>query len=182
MEVTLNNGEVAIATVIGTMRATTARAAGVTNKKVGPQTDVKTDITGFAAELAFCKSQNIHADFTIGPQALGADCSMPDPKWINDRGQNVHTPAGYVGCTYVPLCSVDVKATSYDTGRLIVPPHKKKSGTNIYVLVTGRMPVFKIVGYAPAEEVFSETNYRLFNGQHSYILEQSQLHSFDERS
>lgn len=166
MEVTLNNGEVAIATVIGTMRATTARAAGVTNKKVGPQTDVKTDITGFAAELAFCKSQNIHADFTIGPQALGADCSMPNPGgcWCDEQG----------------LSSVDVKATSYDTGRLIVPPHKKKSGTNIYALVTGRMPVFKIVGYASAEEVFSETNYRLFNGQHSYILEQSQLHSFDE--
>ena len=171
MEVTLNNGEVAIATVIGTMRATTARAAGVTNKKVGPQTDVKTDITGFAAELAFCKSQNIHADFTIGPQALGADCVMPDPKWIKERAASYRT-----------LCSVDVKATAYDTGRLIVPPNKKKSGTDVYVLVTGRMPVFKIVGYAAAEEVFEETNYRLFNGQHSYILEQSQLHSFDERS
>jgi hypothetical protein len=170
MEVTLNNGEVAIATVIGTMRATTARAAGVANKKVGPQTDVKTDVTGFAAELAFCKSQNIHADFTIGPQALGADCVMPDPRWIKERAVAFHRT----------LCSVDVKATSYDTGRLIVPPHKKKSGTDLYVLVTGRMPVFKIVGYADAEEVFKETNYRLFNGQHSYILEQSQLHSFDE--
>jgi len=164
MDVTLNNGEVAIATVIGTMRATTARASGVINKKVGPQTDVKTDVTGFAAELAFCKSQNIHADFTIGPQSLGADCTMPDPRssvpWVN--------------------CSVDVKSTAYDTGRLIVPPNKKESGTSLYVLVVGKIPLFKIIGYASADEVFDKTNYRLFNGQHSYVLEQSQLHKFTD--
>ena len=162
MEVTLNNGEVAVATVIGTMRATTARAAGVTNKKVGPQTDVKTDISGFAAELAFCKSQNIHADFTIGPQSLGADCIMLDPR------------------SSVPWakCSVDVKATTYDAGRLIVPPNKKESGTSLYVLVVGKIPIFKIIGYASDDEVFQETNYRLFNGQRSYVLEQSQLHKF----
>ncbi len=160
MEVTLNNGEVAIATVIGTMRATTARASGVANKKVGPQSDVKTDVIGFAAELAFCKSQNIHADFTIGPQSLGADCTMPAP-WN---------------------CTADIKTTTYETGRLIVPPNKKESGTGLYVLVVGKMPVFRVIGYAHETEVFLKANYRLFNGQHSYILEQSQLHSFDERS
>jgi len=154
MRIELTACEMAIANVVAAMRTTCNRAAGIVERKIGGHSSYQMDVDGFAAELAFCKAMNLCADFVVANQSLTHDCVAHDGK------------------------TIDVKSTRYETGRLLVTPNKQDCTTQLYVLVVGAPPSFRIIGYASKDEVFDARNYREFNGRWSYILEQSQLHKF----
>jgi hypothetical protein len=154
MEVELDNGEVLMATMLGLLRNTVARASGVRDGRRGTLDHQTMDTEGMAAEVAFCKFQNLYPDFSLTPQRLTFDCLTRDGN------------------------KVDVKQTHYPDGMLLVLPEKKAAETTHYVLVTGRIPKFKIVGYAEKDAVFVDANLGEMRGRKVYMVEQKNLKKF----
>jgi len=156
VKVSLNEGEAAIATIASVMRYCVNRAAGVKDKKGGPQSNYYTDLHGFGAELAFGKHRNLYPDLGTSPRSGGSD-------FINANGEEI-----------------DIKCTQYKTGKLIVNEKKKKSSTKYFVLMIGEVPDFEIIGYATSDEIFKDENKKELYGRTVYQLEQCQLHSMQE--
>jgi len=154
MEVNLDNGEVLMATMIGLMRNSVSRAAHIQDGKRGNLDPQTMDIDGMGAEVAFCKHMNLYPDFSLCPQKLTFDC-------LTKEGNKV-----------------DVKQTHYPDGRLLVLPEKKNAETTHYVLVTGKIPKFKIVGYAEKEQVFQDKNLKEMRGKKVYMIDQPDLQKF----
>tara|TARA_R100001443_G_scaffold15798_1_gene25563 strand:+ start:1009 stop:1473 length:465 start_codon:yes stop_codon:yes gene_type:complete len=154
MEVNLDNGEVLMATMIGLMRNSVSRAAHIQDGKRGNLDPQTMDIDGMGAEVAFCKHMNLYPDFSLCPQKLTFDC-------LTKEGNKV-----------------DVKQTHYPEGRLLVAPEKIQSETTHYVLVTGRIPKFKVVGYLEKDDVFEKENLTELYGRKVYAIEQKDLKKF----
>jgi hypothetical protein len=154
MEIELDNGEVLMATMLGLMRNTVARSAGIKDGRRGPLDQQSMDMDGMGAEVAFCKYFNLYPDFSLSPQSLTFDC-------LTQLGGKV-----------------DVKQTHYPDGRLLVLPEKKKAETTHYVLVTGKIPKFKIVGYAEKDQVFQDKNLKEMRGKKVYMIDQPELQKF----
>jgi len=154
--VKLNEGEAAMATIAAVMRYCVNRSAGVIDKKGGPQTAYHTDLHGVGAEMAFGKHRNLFPDLSVSPRSGGSD-------FVNTQGDEI-----------------DIKCTSYKTGKLIVNEKKKGSSTKYFVLMIGEVPEFEIVGYATADEVFEEKNKTELYGRTVYQIDQCNLHSMQE--
>ena len=92
------------------MRYCVNRAAGVKDKKGGPQSNYYTDLHGFGAELAFGKHRNLYPDLGTSPRSGGSD-------FINANGEEI-----------------DIKCTQYKTGKLIVNEKKKNSSTKYFIV------------------------------------------------
>jgi hypothetical protein len=136
---------------------------GVKEKKIGKQDPLDAEINGFGAEMALAKFLNVYPDFTLTKEQGAPDL------WVSYGEERVFR--------------VDVKHTVYGSGKLIAPRWKKPEDTDLYVLVTGRMPEFTIVGWAWAEELLLEENLRDFGyGDQGlcYSMVQSKLHTFDK--
>jgi hypothetical protein len=154
MEVELDNGEILMATMLGLLRNSVNRAAGVVDRKKGDLDPATMDIDGMAAEVAFCKFQNLYPDFSLTPQRLTYDC-------LTSEGNKV-----------------DIKQTHYPNGRLLVNTDKVEAETTHYVLVIGRVPKFRIAGYAEKADVFVEENLVELHGRKVYAIEQGNLKKF----
>ena len=154
MDIELDSGEVLMATMLGLLRNTVARLAGVRDDRRGNVDPQTMDMDGMGAEVAFCKYMNLYPDFSLSPQSLTFDCLTPQGS------------------------KVDVKQTHYSDGRLLVLPEKQRAETTHYVLVTGRIPKFKIVGYAEKDEVFKDENLKELKGKRVYMIDQDNLQKF----
>ena len=121
--ITLNTAEQRLAKFVAKERHRNARRNGVTNCRIGPQSDEQTDLEGIAAEIAFAKDSNIYPDINIDRDEYPSyDARLPDGKLV------------------------DVKSTTYPGGRLIVVPWKDADAEDIYVLVIGEFPTYRIAG------------------------------------
>lgn len=156
VKIKLNEGESAVVTVAAVMRYCVNRAAGVVDKKGGPQSTYHTDLHGVGAEMAFGKHRNLYPDLGVSPRSGGSD-------FVNANGEEI-----------------DIKCTSYKTGKLIVNEKKKGSSTKYFVLMIGEVPEFEIVGYATADEIFKDENKTELYGRTVYQLEQCQLNLMQE--
>jgi len=107
------------------------REHGITDKKVGSQSNEFTDLEGFAAEFAFCKLFNIFPDFSM-----------------EARGTSSDTGDAILTCGL----RVDIKATKYSTGRLLAA-HWKGSNIDFYVLMVGEFPRYTYRGMMSREEL-----------------------------
>tara|TARA_R100001530_G_scaffold11339_1_gene10927 strand:+ start:309 stop:815 length:507 start_codon:yes stop_codon:yes gene_type:complete len=149
--VKLSASECAVAQMLASMRTLVSRAAGITNQKQGKQSQHKTEVEGMAAELAFAKHFNICPDLVIKPRAGGSDGIL--------KGK-----------------TIDVKATDYPAARLMANLSKKKNPSDIFVLLIGKMPEYRIVGYAYAADLINDDNLaKLDNGNTVYALDQADL-------
>ena len=153
MTVTLSASECAVAQMLASMRTLVSRAAGITNLKQGKQSQHKTEVEGMAAELAFAKAFNICPDMSIKPVAGGADGIL--------RGK-----------------TVDVKVTSYSGGRLLAHPNKKKAPSDVFVLLIGEMPDYRIAGYAHAADLLHDDNLTDLGHGPVYAMDQEKLKQF----
>tara|TARA_R110002020_G_scaffold10880_3_gene41350 strand:- start:2388 stop:2954 length:567 start_codon:yes stop_codon:yes gene_type:complete len=149
ISITLETGEIETAKMIakGRLRAN----VGVFNRQRSPEPPEDVEMNGMGAEMAYCKAFNLWPDLTVTPRSGGADCT---------HGNR----------------TVDVKATGYANGKLLVTPDKKDKGTDLYVLVTGWMPNYTIVGYATSDEIFNDDNLAETGHGVSYVLPQEKLH------
>ncbi len=155
IEIELNTSEQKLAEYHAKARYSNNRISGVTNNKIGSQSNEYTDLNGIGAELAFCKMFNLYPDLGMIHSKFDSIC--------------------HNGTT------VDVKVTKYKSGKLLAVTSKKLSDCDVYVLVIGEFPIYKIVGFATAEELLNKENITDLGYGETFKLEQKQLNiNFDE--
>ena len=153
MIITLNEAEQRLARFIATGRTNAARSNHITDRKMGSQSNEQTDLEGIAAEIAFCKMHNVYPDLNINARPA-ADCVLPNG------------------------LSVDVKATRYDSGRLLAV-RWKKTNVHMFALMVGEFPSYRYAGAMSAVELLREERLRDFGHGLGYAADQSELqHDF----
>ena len=103
---------------------------------MGDQSDEETDLEGVAAELAFAK---FYSQYPTGVFDIGARSSKKGEDKTGDITIN-----GLI---------IDVKATTYSTGRLIAAEWKDHSHIDYYGLVVGSFPEYEVKGVMSTEEL-----------------------------
>lgn len=152
MEIELNQGEIAVAKWLAKKRYESNRAKGIVDRKMGDQSAEFTDLNGVGAEMVFCKLFNLYPDFDLVPGKHDA---------VTRKG-----------------ATVDVKATKYRNGKLLAVTSKKLEASDVYVLVIGEFPKYRVVGYAKAEDLLNESQIKDLGRGPTYAMEQSELRSF----
>jgi hypothetical protein len=160
-EVKLNETEVRLAKFIGKNRYEGSRKAGVHNAKIGGQSNEQTDQEGAGAELAFCKLFNCYPDLAM---------QLKSAKKGTDKGDA--TLEGKV---------VDVKSTTYKTGRLLAAKWKDpNSNVYAYALLTGEMPNYTFRGFMKSENLLRDEMLRDLGRGEGYVAEQEDLVEWEE--
>lgn len=150
MTITLNDAEQKLATYLAKLRHAKARAAGKTDMQIGPQSSHETDLQGIGAEIAFCRMHNIYPDTEVG-HTPDADCLMSDGR------------------------TVDVKATKHANGHLLVARWKKADAVDIYALMVGEFPCYRMAGVMPSGELLRDGRLKDFGHGKGYAASQSEL-------
>lgn len=151
---TLTEAEQAIARYLGKARYDAARAKGIADEKIGPQSTDLTDLEGLAAELAFCRLLNVYPDLDIG-----------------------HRPS--FDARYGTV-TIDVKSTTYPHGRLLVRATKQPHPADWYALVTGTFPgPYRLAGLFPASLLFTDRYLMDLGHGPTYVIQQHQLYDPD---
>jgi len=132
LEVTLTPAEQAVAKSLAVMRQQIARAIGREDQQIGKQAGWETDEQGIGGEFAAARAYNVYPCLELKPDA-GFDLVV--------RGKKI-----------------DVKTTKYKTGRLLAKRNQRDAEVDIFLLVTGEFPTFRIVGYATADELLRDEN------------------------
>ena len=131
MQVTLSDSEIAIATYIGKARNGNARSGGIPDgKRDYDNTSIGIDVDGMGAELAVAKCLNVYPDLTIL------------------KGHRPHHDLVYRDK------KLEVKQSKYANPRLLLSPNRIYVADNFgYVLVSGTVPTYTIVGYLSSRQV-----------------------------
>ena len=152
-KISLSKSEQAICKAIAKKRYESNRGNGVSNRKIGNQSNEFTDLNGFAAEFAFCKIFNVMPDFSIQPRKSDEndyDCIFPDG------------------------IKIDVKTTKYKTGRLLVAKWKK-SGSDAFALMIGEFPNYELKGFCSRERAMSSEHLKDLGHGEAYFVDQEYL-------
>jgi len=148
--------ESAIALTLAVMRNTTARQNNVADKQMGKQDPIQIDRDGILAEMAFGKQFNLYPDLSVYPRKGGADL-------ITHNGMKI-----------------DVKATRYKSGRLLIHIDKPVEEVDIYVLGIVDGDDVDLVGYIKSAEAIQPQNLNDLGHGSGYVIEQSDLKKFKE--
>jgi len=148
--------ESAIALTLAVMRNTTARQNNVADKQMGKQNPIEIDRDGILAEMAFGKQFNLYPDLSVYPRKGGADL-------ITHKGMKI-----------------DVKATRYKSGRLLIHIDKPVEEVDIYVLGIVDGDDVDLVGYIKSAEAIQPQNLNDLGHGSGYVIEQSDLKKFKE--
>ena len=151
MLIHLNPAEQRLAQYLARRRYSSNRAAGVKDKKIGDQSVKETDLQGVAGEIAVAKCLNLYPDLEVTVRSGSYDLLMHN------------------GMT------IDVKTSVYPAARLTAPVGTPLQKAAIYVLVTGKMPTFRVVGWAWARDLINEGRIGDLGHGPTYILEQEWL-------
>lgn len=159
--ISLNSGEQTVCKLIAKLRFDNNRKKGVSNSKIGDQSDEDTDREGLCAEMCFAKLFNVYPDFSVFTRS-------------SKDGEDKN---GDVTIEGIP---VDVKATKYVSGRLIAVPWKDAPKKFLYALMVGSFPTFTFKGFMKSSDLLSDT--RLGNLGHgpTYIANQHELREWNE--
>lgn len=114
----LNDAEQVLARHVARARHQACRDAGISNGRRGPGSDESIDLEGFAAEIAFCQIHNSYPYVEIVTRG-------PLPDW------DVIVADGI---------TVEVKSTTYKTGKLLLPVGKENDSVDVYALMIGSFP------------------------------------------
>ena len=150
----MSPAESAIALMVAVMRNTTARQSGVGDKQMGRQDPIQIDRDGIIAEMAFGKQFNLYPDLSTYPRKGGADL-------ITKTG-----------------LKVDVKATRYKTGRLLIHVDKPVTEVDIYVLGIVDGDTVDFIGYVRSEDAIQAQNLKDLGHGVGYVIEQDALRKF----
>lgn len=154
-QIVLDDFEQAVCRRLSALRHANNRHDGVSNSKIGPQSDEDTDVEGIAAEFAFAKFFNCYPDLTIGTRSSSNKTDTGD----------ITLPNGM---------SVDVKSTTYANGKLVVAPWKQPTG-HFFALMVGEFPSYTYKGvFLQTEAIVPERLGTLGHGD-TYIVDQSEL-------
>ena len=144
---TLSATEQRIAIWLSKMRYQAARNAGVTDKKVGNQSNEDTDLEGIASEMAFCRMFNLYPDLSVGARSASQ----------GDENGDARLHCGSV---------VDVKTTKYSSGRLIAAKWKgANNNIDYYALMVGEFPTYTFRGFMDSSELMKQDRLGKLPGQ-----------------
>lgn len=153
MFITLSAFEQKVAEALAKARFRMARKLGIQNKRIGPQSDEETDKQGIGAEMVYCKLMNVYPDLTID-----GGRPLDDALLINGK-------------------TVDVKATKYKNGKLLVSTKKRSMPCDIYALMVGTFPTYRLAGHMTAEELFQNKRLEDLGHGDGYAANQEELFS-----
>jgi len=157
MIVSMTPSEASIALTLAVMRNTTARQNNVADKQMGKQNPIEIDRDGILAEMAFGKQFNLYPDLSVYPRKGGAD---------------LVTHAGL---------KLDIKATRYKSGRLLIHIDKPVEEVDIYVLGIVDGDTVDFVGYIKSADAIQPQNLNDLGHGSGYVIEQKNLKKFKEQ-
>ena len=138
-----------------------SRAAGVHNAKIGGQSNEQTDQEGAGAEIAFCKLFNLYPDMNV---------EIKSAKKGTDKGDAI-----------LDGKAIDVKSTTYKTGRLLAAKWKDpNSDIYAYALLTGELPNYTFRGFMKSENLLREEMLRDLGKGEGYVAEQEDLVEWED--
>ena len=131
MQLTLSDSEVSVAAYIGEARNKNARSEGIPDAiRDYDSTSAGIDVDGMAAELAVAKYLNVYPDLTIA------------------KGHRPHHDLIYKDK------ELEIKQSKYANPRLLLSPNRIYVAENFgYILVSGTIPIYTIVGYLSSKQV-----------------------------
>jgi hypothetical protein len=155
MKVELNDAEQRLAAYLAKKRMRANRKHNITDQQISSLDKYDMEVNGIGAEIAFCKAANVYPDLTVATAANTRpvhDCVLNDKTW-------------------------DVKTTTRKDGQLLVRKYKADEGklSDYYVLVTGEMPEYTVVGYANKDKIIHRRNLIDLGYGLTYALPQNQL-------
>lgn len=136
------------------------RREGVKDQKVGPQSTEQTDLDGIAGEFVVCKFLNLWPDMETDHRP-DWDLVYQEPH----RGLEL---------------TIDVKTTRYQSGKLLAVPGKALKIPDVYCLVIGEMPTFRIAGFALGEALVNPTTLTDLGHGPTHALSQKALRTWSE--
>ena len=148
--------ESAMALTLAVMRQTNSRASGVVNKQMSKQNPIEIERDGVLSEMAFGKQFNLYPDFSVHPRKGGADL-------ITHQGLRI-----------------DVKATRYKSGRLLIHIDKTIEDVDIYVLAIIDGDDVDFVGYIKSADAIKQEYVKDLGYGVGYVIEQTSLTKFKE--
>jgi hypothetical protein len=151
-KITLNKAEQKLATYLAKCRYANARANGIPDKKIGPQSNWQTDLEGIGAEIAYCKAMNLYPDLEI------TQGYTPTEDCVTPHGD-----------------SVDVKTTKYRNGHLLATLKKAKKSCDLYALVVGSFPSYRIAGHMSHDELCRDDRIKDMGHGKGYAAPQDEL-------
>ena len=154
MKITLGETEQKIAKHIAKSRYKANRLKGNPRAIIGPQSSYTTDLEGAGSELAAAKVLNVWPDLEIN--------HLPD----HDLTFNNKT--------------IDVKATRYENGKLLIAKNKLKKPCDYYMLMIGTFPNYRLAGFCKKEDVLCNEAIVDVGWGDSYGREQDQLQSLED--
>jgi hypothetical protein len=152
MIITLNEMEQVLAKKVGIQRHKQNLANGTNSDAVAKP---ENDINGFAGELAVARVINSYPDLSIGPHRRGYDLKMR-----GKRNEDIR---------------IDVKTTKHNPGYLIAKKWREVTDCDMYVLVSGRMPRYQIMGWVWSIELINPSNLSDMGYGEHYHMEHAQL-------
>ena len=156
MIVSMSPPESAMALTLAVMRQTNSRASGVVNKQMSKQNPIEIERDGVLSEMAFGKRFNLYPDFSVHPRKGGADL-------ITHQGLRV-----------------DIKATRYKSGRLLIHIDKTVEDVDIYVLAIIDGDDVDFVGYIKSADAIKQEYVKDLGHGVGYVIEQTSLTKFKE--
>lgn len=156
VRVRLNELECALARAMGRARRAANRNNNVPDGQISTVDPETMDILAAGAEIAVCRALNIYPDLSLA----NGHAARP-----------VHDGVWGVG-------TIDVKHTQWQNGGLAAVAGKNGKRTDYYVLVTGSLPEYVLVGWCYAEDLFDESNLRLDWKRPGYYIGAKHLRPF----
>ncbi len=154
LTITLSENDQILVKDIADKRTQAAKEAGI-HKNWGSVSAHDIDLEGFGAEVAFCRIFKLEPDLTIGARKGGCDT-------ISKKGKKI-----------------DVKWTGNLDNGLLVKTSKAKGESDVYVLVIGNFPSYKVIGFISENDLFKDENIKQSKfGHFNYHLSPEQLRSF----
>lgn len=155
--VKLSNDELDLAARIGKIRNDMMNKMNLASTNRNLPDKEFTEIMAAGAEIAVAKCLNVYFEYRLPLVPGSCDLMTRDGRGI------------------------DVKFTTYNRGKLIVPASKRNS-CDVYVLVINHngSATFEIAGWATAEQLFRDENLEELYGKQKYILHQIQLNHIRE--
>lgn len=154
--INLTEAEQRLAKFLARSRFENARAKGITNSKIGDQSNEETDLEGIGSEIAFCKMSNIYPD-------LQTDF-LPVEDAVLRTGE-----------------TIDVKSTKYENGHLLVAKWKQPD-VQLYALMVGKFPSYRCAGFFPSKSMISPSRLKNFGHGEGYAAKQHELDPLDSPS
>lgn len=113
------------------------------------------ELDSIGAEIAFCRLMNCYPD--LDPtHYLPHDAVLPDGR------------------------TVDIKQTRLQSGRLLIKAKERTRLPDLYCLMVGQFPTYRVAGFVEAREILTEKRIDRRMSYPAYAIEQTQLVSLGE--